>query len=181
MNPNLDANLDGEGRAAAEPLDHIDADILGQVARVHALIDPPPADLNERVRFAIAVENIDVEVARLAEEILAGSGARGVERVRTITFESTSLTIMVTVADAGAGGVRLDGWLAPAGRRRVDLRAGGPGGEGQTGGSRSVVADDVGRFVFDGVDHGLIQLLVQPVVGDGVDPGPTVVTPSLWL
>jgi hypothetical protein len=189
MNPNLNA----EDGPAAEPLDHVDADILGHVARMHARLDPPPADLNERVRFAIAIENIDVEVARLAEEVLAGSGARGVERVRTITFESTSLTIMVTIADAGTPGVRLDGWLAPPGRRRVELRSGGHGASSLLAGSaslagarsdvtsRSVVADDVGRFVFDDVGHGLIQLLVHPEAGDGVDHAATVVTPSLTL
>jgi hypothetical protein len=155
-------------------LDDLDADILGRIARLHAALDPPPPDLDERVRFAIALEDIDVEVSRLAAEELVGSGARGLDRTRTITFDSASLTIMVSVADAGARGVRLDGWLAPAAPLRVELRT--PGGS-----SRSVLADDVGRFVFDGVAHGLAQLLVHPVPGCGVDLAATVVTPSLTL
>jgi hypothetical protein len=164
-------------------LDGLDADILARVARVHARLDPPPADLNERVRFAIALEDIDVEVSRLAAEELVGSGPRGVDRTRTVTFDSPSLTIMVSVSDvgdvrrgtdAGAHGVRLDGWLAPAAPLRVELRV--PGGP-----SRSVLADDVGRFVFDGVARGLAQLLVHPVPGCGVDLAATVVTPSLTL
>jgi hypothetical protein len=155
-------------------LDDLDADILARVARAHARLDPPPADLNERVRFAIALEDIDVEVSRLAAEELVGSGPRGVDRTRTVTFDSPSLTIMVSVADTGARGVRLDGWLAPAAPLRVELRV--PGGS-----SRSVLADDVGRFVFDGVARGLAQLLVHPVPGCGVDLAATVVTPSLTL
>jgi hypothetical protein len=155
-------------------LDDLDADILGRVARLHARLDPPPADLDERVRFAIALEHIDVEVSRLAAEELVGSGARGVDRTRTVTFDSASLTIMVSVADAGTRGVRLDGWLAPAAPLRVELRIHG-------GSSRSVLADDVGRFVFDGVAHGLAQLLVHPVPGCGVDLAAIVVTPSLTL
>jgi hypothetical protein len=82
-------------------LDGLDADILARVARVHARLDPPPADLNERVRFAIALEDIDVEVSRLAAEELVGSGPRGVDRTRTVTFDSPSLTIMVSVSDVG--------------------------------------------------------------------------------
>jgi hypothetical protein len=172
-------------------LDDVDAAILGHLAQVCARLDPPPADLDERVRFAIAVENIDIEVARLAEEMLVGSGARAAERARTITFESASLTIMVTITDSAAGNVRLDGWLAPGGPLRVELRlrvAGGSSGTGggavgardggATGGeSLSVTADDVGRFVFDGVRPGLAQLLVHPIAGGGA----TVVTPSLSL
>jgi hypothetical protein len=155
-------------------LDDVDAGILGRVARMHARLDPPPADLDERVRFAIALEDIAVEVCRLAAEELVGSGARGVERTRTVTFDAASLTVMVSVADAGTRGVRLDGWLAPPAALRVELRA-------QGGSSRSVLADDAGRFVFDGVAHGLAQLLVHPVPGCGVDLAATVVTPSLTL
>jgi hypothetical protein len=163
--------LDASG--AFDALDALDADVLARVARVHARLDPPPADLDERVRFAIALDDIDVEVSRLAAEELVGSGPRG-DRTLTVTFDSASLTIMVSVADAGASGVRLDGWLAPAAPLRVELRT-------QGGPSRSLVADDVGRFVFDGVARGLAQLLVHPVPGCGVDLAATVVTPSLML
>jgi len=94
----------------------------------------------------------------------------------------------VTVTASAAGTVRLDGWLAPAAPLRVELRlrAGGPGGTGggavdggpASGGEvLSVTADEVGRFVFDGVRPGLAQLLVHPIAGGGT----TVVTPSLSL
>jgi hypothetical protein len=156
-------------------LDPIDAEILREIGEGYRRLDPPPADLDERVRFAIALENIDVEVSRLQGDQLLGSGARGPERVRTITFDSASLTIMVTIADTGGNAVRLDGWLAPAGRLQVELRT------ADTTRSRMVMADDTGRFVFEGVGHGLAQVLVHQVAGSGVDLAATVVTPSLTL
>jgi hypothetical protein len=153
------------------PLDEIDDSILGQIAAAHSRVDPPPADLDERVRFAIALRDVDYEVARLREDVLVGSGARSTERSRTITFDSPDLTVMVTVVTEPDGRCRLDGWLAPARPLRVDLRTAGGGSR-----ARSVIADDSGRFVLDGVPPGLAQLQVHDV-----RPGITVVTPSVVL
>jgi len=162
---------------ASEPLDSTDQAILDQVRTLHSFLDPPPADLNERVQFAIALENIDVEVARLVEDVLVGSGARGAERIRTITFDGDSRSIIVTMADTPDGNVRLDGWLAPAARLRVELRLAGATPDAPAT-SEIVVSDDSGRFVFDGVAHGLAMLLVHPI--DDSD-GTRLVTPSLVL
>lgn len=164
----------------SQDLDGVDQEILEQLRAVYALVDPPPADLNERVRFAIALESIDIEVARLQEEMVAGSGARGTERTRTITFDSESVTIMISVVDHGSDQVRIDGWLAPAGRRQVELRIGGspPSARGVT---RAAMTEETGRFVFDGVDRGLAQLVVHLATDTGVDLTTTVVTPPLML
>lgn len=151
------------------PLDHIDHEILDRLAAAHARLDPPPADLDERVLFAVALPDLDAEVARLAG--LAATTARGSERTRTITFDAESRTVMITIADQPDGSVRLDGWLAPAAALRVELRLPEPEP------ARSVTADPAGRFVFDRVPHGLAQLLVHPP-----EPGGgMVVTPSLAL
>lgn len=154
------------------PLDPEDQPILDRLARISALLDPAPADLNERVRFALAIEDVDAEVARLATETLVGSGARSAERTRTITFEASSRTVMITVVDRPDGLVRLDGWLAPAAPLRVELRLSDPAP------SRTADADESGRFAFDGVPRGLAQLLIHPATGDG---SAGVVTPSLTL
>jgi hypothetical protein len=171
----------GEGAvtdASDGRLDEIDAAILGQLRAAYALADPPPADLDERVRFAIALADVDIEVARLQEDLLVGSGARGGERARTITFDAQSLTILVTVMDLPNGLVRLDGWLAPPAPRTVELRlAASPG---PSAAPRLVTADDRGRFVFADVGRGLAQLVVHPAAGVAVEPGTSVVTPS-WL
>lgn len=165
--------------ASEQWLDEIDRAILDQLAAAHGAVDPPPAELDERVRFAIALDNIDIEVARLQDEVLIGTGARASERTRTITFDSDSRTIMVSIVERPGGLVRLDGWIAPAGRMQIELRTAGssaPAGEA----SQVVTADETGRFVFDGVAHGLAQLLVHPAVDTG-QPGRTVVTPPLLL
>lgn len=154
------------------PLDGEDLALLERLAAIHGLLDPPPVDLDERVRFAIALDDVDVEVARLTGEALVGSGARASERTRTITFDADSRTVMITIVDRPDGLVRLDGWLAPAAALRVELRFPEPAP------ARSVTTDETGRFVFDEVPHGLAQLLVHPP--DGAS-GPGVVTPSLAL
>lgn len=137
---------------SGEPLDELDLAILGQVRAAHDRADPPPADLNDRVRFALRLADADIEVFRRHEDNLAGAGARTSD-LRTITFESERLTIMLTVAGTPEGAVRLDGWLAPAQPLRVELRL--------ADGGRETVADADGRFAFAGVPAGLAQLVVH--------------------
>lgn len=153
--------------------DELDDEILGRLRQSWALIDPPPADLDARVSFVLRLTDLDIEVARLQQEELVGSGARAAEQARTITFDCDSLSLMVSVL-AGEAGVRVDGWLAPAAARRVELRTGSPDPDGQDV-SYTTDADEAGRFVFVDIPHGLAQLLVH---GDGT---PTVVTPSIVL
>ena len=154
------------------PLDDEDQSILDRVEAIHRLLDPPPADLDARVRFAIALDRLDVEVARLGAQTLVGSGARGSERTRTITFEAESRSVMITIVERPDDRVRLDGWLAPAAALRVELRFPEPVP------ARVVTTDESGRFVFDEVPHGLAQVLVHPPEGTAA---PSVVTPSLAL
>ena len=61
---------------------------------------------------------------------------------------------------------------APPAMLRVELRA------GSGAGSRTATSDDTGRFVLDGIAHGLAQLIVHPPDPGG---GNKVVTPSLLL
>jgi hypothetical protein len=154
------------------PLDDEDQAILDRLAAVDMLLDPPPADLDERVSFAIALDSLDVELARHTEQIIVGSGARNSERAQTITFDADSRAVMITIVDHADGLVRVDGWLAPAAAMRVELRLPEPAP------SRTVTADTAGRFVFDGVPHGIAQLLVHPPEGD---TSPRVVTPAFTL
>jgi hypothetical protein len=104
------------------PLDDGDQAILDRLAAVQAMLDPPPADLDERVTFAIALDSLDAEVARFREEELVGSGARGSERTHTITFDADSRAVMITIAARPDSLVRIDGWLAPAAALQVELR-----------------------------------------------------------
>ncbi len=169
------------------PLDDVDQAVLDRLALVYGVVDPPPADLDERVLFAVALAgaDVEVEVARLGEELAVGSGARGAdgagadagraggsERTRTITFDADSRAVMVTISDQADGQVRVDGWLAPGASLRVELRMPEPAAP------RVVLADEAGRFAFDGVPHGIAQLLVHPPSGQSA---PRVVTPAFSL
>jgi hypothetical protein len=157
---------------AGGPLDDDAQAILDRLAGIYARLDPPPADLDDRVSFAIALGGLDAEVARLSEELAVGAGARGTERTRTITFDADSRAVMITVADRADGLIRLDGWLAPAAALQVELRLPEPAPPWV------VSADAAGRFAFDGVPHGIAQLLVHPAADDGA---PRVVTPAFAL
>jgi hypothetical protein len=145
--------------------DDVDRDILDRIARD----DPPPPGLDERVLFALALTDLEAEVARLADATPAM--ARAGEQARTITFDSTSRTVMITIVERTDNLVRVDGWLAPGGALTVELRLPEPAA------SRVVTADESGRFVFDEVPHGLAQLLIHPPAAGT----PRVVTPSLLL
>ena len=156
-------------------LDDADQAVLDHLDRVAGVLDPPPYDLDARVGFAIQLDDLDSavdrEVARLGETELVSSAHRGTEVTRTLSFEADSRAILVTVLERPDGQVRLDGWLAPAGPARVELRLAGDEPP------RVVTADGSGGFVFDGVPRGLAQLRVDPPDG----AGPSVVTPSFAL
>jgi hypothetical protein len=151
----------------SQPLDGIDAEILDEVRSAYDTVDPMPADLVERALFAIASHQLAAEIARLqAEQPVA---ARAAERTRTLTFEAHSLTIMVTITEAGAGRLRVDGWLAPPGPLRVELR--------RAADSDATLADEAGRFAFPAIQPGLVQLLV---FRDDLH-APWIVTPAVQL
>nr|WP_253769163.1 carboxypeptidase regulatory-like domain-containing protein [Goodfellowiella coeruleoviolacea] len=136
---------------------------------VHVL-DAPPADLVERVQFAIALENLDVEVARW-ERAGSFAGVRG-DRPGTVTFTVDHLTVMVSFTPTG-GRHRIDGWLVPPGQHTVEVRV-------SDHDSTTTQADDGGRFVLADVPAGTTQILVHLESVHG-EPSRTIVTPTLML
>jgi hypothetical protein len=172
--------------SAAGPIDAIDRENLRRVQEAFAAADPMPADLPERIRFALALANLEAEVARLvAQEDHRSLATRGEEQSRTITFDSESLTIMIRIDANEDGTVRVDGWLAPAQRREIEMRTGAE--------LLAVASDDQGRFAFARVPRGTAQLVVRaPTAEPGASTGPggsgrsggtgrSVVTPALIL
>jgi hypothetical protein len=135
--------------------------------------DPAPTDLAERISFALALENIEIELARMEEHLLAGSGARGEERVRTVTFVSRSITVMVTLGEEPSGTVRLDGWVQDGAELDIDIRIGDA--------VRRCHADSDGRFALEHIPPGLIQLIFQPTRGGIPALRQPVVTPAIQL
>jgi hypothetical protein len=159
---------------ADEPLDDVDFLLLDGIRDMFDAADPMPPDLPERIRFFLALRDLEIEVARLTEEAdRPALAVRGAEQSRTITFDSDSLTIMIRIDGNKDDTVRIDGWLAPPQRREIELKA--------TAGSLTASSDEQGRFAFAHVPRGTAQLIVRPP-----DPGPggagrSVVTPALIL
>src|SRR5260370_29943798 len=110
MNPR-----DAGGRPAADgALDEVDLAILDGIREVFQAVDPMPADLPERIRFSLALRDLEVEVARLvADEDQRAPAPRGDEQSRMITFDSHSLTIMIRIDSNSDGTALLHTWLAP--------------------------------------------------------------------
>jgi hypothetical protein len=162
-----------EALSADEPLDDTDLSVLDGIREMFRVADPMPADLPERIRFRLALRDLEIEVARLADEQEVLAGIRGAEQSRTITFDSDSLTIMIRIDANRDGTVRVDGWLAPPQRREVDMKT--------TAESLGVSSDDQGRFAFTRVPRGMAQLVVRPAEQGPDGSGRSVVTPALIL
>ena len=160
---------DADLPSADEPLDDSDYGLLGELRDMFAAADPMPAELPDRIRFLLAVRDLEIEVARLTAEPGELVAARGAEQSRTITFDSTTLTIMIRIDANKDGTVRVDGWLAPAQRREVEMKCAAE--------PLSVASDEQGRFAFPRVPRGTAQLVVRPAGAE--ETGRSVVTPAL--
>jgi hypothetical protein len=160
--------------AADGPLDDTDFAILAGLRDMFQAADPMPPDLPERIRFSLALRDLEVEVARLvADEDQELIAARGPEQSRTITFDSDSLTIMIRIDLNRDGTARVDGWLAPPQNREVEMKT--------TAATLSVASDRQGRFAFASVARGTAQLIVRPAEPGPSGSGRSVVTPALIL
>jgi hypothetical protein len=159
--------------SADEPLDEVDFGVLDDIRELFEAADPMPADLPERIRFSLALRDLEVEVARLAEEEQLAVAARGTELSRTVTFDSTSLTIMIRIDANQDGTARVDGWLAPPQRREIEMKTGAD--------SLTTASDDQGRFAFTRVPRGTAQLIVRAAGTEPSGAGRSVVTPALIL
>jgi hypothetical protein len=158
--------------AQEPPLDALDRTVLRRLRAAWSILDRPPGDLDARVAFAIDLADTDIEVAHTIDAL---AGARAAGPSRTVAFDSRGLSIMVVITEEAVG-LRIDGWCAPPGRRRIELRTGSPGPDGRRH-PYTVDSDGSGRFALLGVPHGLAQLLLR---GTGRSRR-RVVTPSIVL
>lgn len=162
-----------------DPVDEVDLANLAAVRELYEQLDPMPTDLAARVKFALALEQMDAEVAKLVESSFIPIDARGpvaeaTEQARTIIFESSALTVMVTVSPLSRELVRVDGWLSPEGEYRVELRT--PDAQHRTD------SDAEGRFVVAELPRGLFRMVIRPPRGTGRHGNnPVVITPSVVL
>ena len=156
---------------AGETMDSHDSDVLKRIATLYSTLDPVPDDLVDRLQFALSLDALNAELAELQHLPTAELTSRGAETsdVQSLTFTSDSLTTMVTISPSGPDLVRIDGWVAPGAGALIELR--------QVAASMEAEADGDGRFVFDGVPHGLTRFVVRPPD----DGGPHVITPAVEL
>lgn len=151
-------------------LDAWDIAILDEVRAAYTALDPVPHDLVDRIQFALALEDIDLEVLHLRSELDQPVGVRSEEISRTITFDSASLTIMIMLTPIGGQSTRIDGWLAPPAAHEIEVRT--------TAGPLIIHASEDGRFAAESIAAGLCQLVVR-IVAHGHSR--LVVTPSIVL
>ncbi|WP_290059780.1 hypothetical protein [Amycolatopsis solani] len=157
-----------EPPGANEPLDELDFRLLAGVRELWEDADPMPATLVEQIRFAIALEDVDLEVMRIREQEGLAVTRSAAEQGRLITFDSESLTIMVNVSPEAAGTMRLDGWLTPPAEHPIEVRT--------ANGPLTTTSDAEGRFAVNGVAHGMVQVLVRTL-----GRSRTVSTPAIEL
>jgi hypothetical protein len=134
------------------PLSDLDDTILSGVRELWEAADPMPPGLIDLVQFAIDLDAIELEVSRLVEtrELAA---ARTDELTRLVTFQSDTLSIMITLEPRVDGTTRIDGWLTPGACHRIELRS--------PARPMSTESDDAGRFSLESVPAGIVQLIVH--------------------
>lgn len=159
---------------ASADLDDVDAALLDTVARAVAAADPMPAGLVERATFAVALDELQAEVAALqvqglAEHELAGVRS-GPDHTLTMTFTASALALTLAVVETDRGRHRIDGWVTSEhDDLAVTLRLGDD--------DRRRVEVDAGRFAFTDVPSGMVQVLVSA----SADGTAMVVTPAFEL
>ncbi|MET8852660.1 hypothetical protein [Amycolatopsis sp. NPDC004625] len=142
-----------EPPGADEPLDELDFRLLAGVRELWEAADPMPATLVDQIRFAIQLQDVDLEVMRIREQEGLAVTRSAAEQGRLITFDSESLTIMVNVSPEPGGTIRLDGWLTPPAEHPIEVRT--------ANGPLTTTSDAEGRFAVNGVPHGMVQVLVR--------------------
>jgi hypothetical protein len=135
-----------------------DAATEAELRAIFGHLDPVPQLLDDAARDAFAWRTVDAELAELlrdsaeaASEEEAGLLVRGRHGPRQLSFESLQLGLELEVTETGPRERRLAGQLLPPAGATVTVER--PGEDRLT-----VEADDLGRFVLDGLRAGLVRL-----------------------
>lgn len=124
-----------------------------EIQAVYDAVDPVPAEVTSVAYAAMAFRTLDAELGRLVADSADSLYAHVREdqsTARLVTFESDSLVIEVEVAQTGDDLRRMVGQLiAPS---SATVTAQWPDGE------LTVEADELGRFVIEGVPAGPVRL-----------------------
>jgi hypothetical protein len=130
-----------------------DDDLLGDLRRVIAELDPIPEDVLIAARAALDWRTLDAELAALVHDSVGepALGVRGGGEPRCMTFAAADIEIEVGVERQGDGPtLRLSGQLVPAQTAQIAIGTGG--------GLVLTRADTRGRFAAAGVVPGPLRL-----------------------
>ncbi len=119
-------------------------------------LDPVPALVDDAARAAFGWRTIDEDLAELMRDSAdegVEAGVRGADGPRQLSFESPALGIELEVVSTGPRERRVEGQLLPPSEATVTIER--PGED-----SVSVQADELGRFVLDGLRAGVVRLHV---------------------
>jgi hypothetical protein len=135
-----------------------DATTEAELRAIFAHLDPVPQLLDDGARAAFGWRTVDAEIAELLRDSAeasdeAGLLVRSAGGPRQLSFESPQLGIELEVTETGPRERRLAGQLLPPGDATVTL-------ERPDADPVSVQADDLGRFVLDGLRAGAVRLHV---------------------
>ena len=166
----MNASPDPEMLLAAGALDDLDDHLLDQLRHLHEVLDPPPVELVDRVKFAMSVAALEAEVAEIVSSATLET-VRGTDydRADTVTFASEGLSVMVSIEHGPSTRADIIGWVSE-GDVEVELR--------ERGRTRTAVVDEEGRFTFTGVERGLVNFVLRR---RGDSDAPTIITPAIEL
>jgi hypothetical protein len=144
-------------------LDAHDVQILAEMRDVYRRLDPVPATLLDRVKYAMTVRLLEAEVAELTRMPAAAVRSESSDRFDSISFTGSRLSLMVSIAPQQPGlagerddaAVRIDCWVSVGGAV-VEIRS--AGGTAEQG--LSQVCDEHGRCVFEHVPSGPAHFIV---------------------
>ena len=166
----MNASPEPEITLAAGALDDVDAHLLGQVRHLHEALDPAPADLVDRIKFAMSVAALEAEVAEIVSSATLET-VRGTDydRADTVTFASDGLSVMVSIEHGPSTRADIVGWVSEA-DVEVELR--------ERGRTRTALVDEEGRFSFTAVERGLVNFVLRRHGDSGAPP---IITPAIEL
>ncbi len=132
-----------------------DATTEAELRALFARMDPVPPLLDDAARAAFTWRTVDDELAELMRDSADEAAAlvRSSGGLRQLSFESPRLGIELEVSATGERSRRVQGQLLPPAAATVTIER--PGEDGV-----SVQADELGRFVLDGLRAGVVRLHV---------------------
>jgi hypothetical protein len=133
-----------------------DATTEAELRALFGRMDPVPPLLDDAARAALTWRTVDAELAELMRDSAeaseeAGMLVRSGGGLRQLSFESPRLGIELEVAATGDRLRRVQGQLLPPAAATVTIER--PGEDGL-----SVQADELGRFVVEGLRAGVVRL-----------------------